>query len=98
MLSTYKLFEQDDEPEYKEGELDKVKLKDDLNDELSDLHRHTKIDKASAKQSIMQAAKSIHGEPDEKVIDSMIQRAMDEHEPKDEEDLVQMVINMMKSD
>ena len=55
-----------------------------------------KIDVKAAKKSIMNAANDIFDKPDEKIIDDMIANA--KSKAKDTEDLVQIVINMMRSE
>ena len=57
----------------------------------------SRLDKEAAKKAITTAAAKIFDEPDHAQIDSMINKAISDHSPKDTEDLIQIVINMMRS-
>jgi len=53
------------------------------------------IDKEAAKTACINAAKKIHGKPNMKIIDSMLDKAC--KKGKDTDDVVQIVTNMMRS-
>lgn len=59
--------------------------------------KEAEIDWSGVKEAAVDAAKDIHGDADEKTIDSMIEKVKKNGKAKDTEDAVQIVINMLRS-
>lgn len=55
-----------------------------------------KIDKNDVKQAAMKTAKKVHGEPDEKIVDDIVNKAI--KKGKDTEDAIQIAINMISAE
>lgn len=55
------------------------------------------IDKAKVKEAAMNAAKDIFKEPDEKIINSMIDKVISDGKAETTKDAIQIVISMMRS-
>lgn len=62
-----------------------------------DLDEQDKIDRAAVKKAAMKAATTLFGKPDESIVNSMIDNAIQKKGAKDTEDAIQMVVAMMRS-
>lgn len=59
---------------------------------------NSKIDWKQVREAMINAAKDIFDDPDEKIIDDMISTMKKENKAKDTEDAIQIGINMMRSE